>query len=686
MSVQTIELTVNKSNGLHVRMVAALIARLQSLVEDSEVLRHVYLEHQGRKAAITSILALVALKVRKGDKVTFRFDREVPSSVIEALKAFLESADRQESTDENRTDQLLMENSTTVDVVLSSLPYGILVVNRENVITYVNREATRLLGRREEELLNQSAERLIPHSRLHWVLKTGKAEIGKRQKLGSRVLITNRCPIYAENRLIGAVALFQDISSVEKLGKELKEVKALKEQLDLVLQSVEELIGLFDPAGRLIYANAHLERALQSLPHKDLLSALFPTKGWKQGTPPGKSMTDIVHLDGKQPYIAKLNPVLVEGEHCGSVLTMSPLNDVKTLMAQLDLALERTRYLEKELSKHEAPADGFAHIIGYSGPLVECLSIASKAARTDSTVLITGESGTGKELVARGIHEASSRKQKPFIRVNCAAIPANLVESELFGHEKGAFTGALQMRRGKFELAHTGTLFLDEIGDLSLDLQAKLLRVIQEREFERVGGSETIKVDVRLVAATNRDLQKMVQAGDFREDLFYRLHVIPIHLPPLRRRKEDIPLLVDHFREKLNERLGKNIKDYESGFIKVLREYDWPGNVRELQNALERAMSMCEGDTLMIRDLPEYILHSRTGSSQATSAPPSQLLREGEVRTMEEYEKMILQHAIRHFPSFNQAAKALGLTHKTVAAKVRKYGLEPLMGKNSQSD
>jgi TyrR family helix-turn-helix protein len=685
MVVQTIELTVNRTNGLHVRMVASLIARLQSLVQDSEALRNIYVMHKGKKAALTSLLSLVSLKIRRGDKVTFIFEAEVHPAVLTEIKRFVERNDYAESVDENRADQLLIENSTMIDVVLSSLPYGLLIVNKENVITYVNGEATRLLGMNEEQLLNQSAEKVIPHSRLHYVVKTGKAELGKRQKLGNRVIITNRSPIYADHQLIGAVALFQDISTVEQLSKELKEVKALKEQLDLVLHSVEERIALFDQNDTLIYANPQMKRLLQGLHDRDILSSLLGSGDWKAKIMSGKSHTDVVRIEHQHPYITRLHPVIVDGEHCGSVLTMSPLTDVKTVMDQLEIALERTRYLEKELSKHERQDEGFSHIIGYSGALRDSLAIARKAAKTDSTVLITGESGTGKELVARGIHETSRRKNKPFIRVNCAAIPANLVESELFGHEKGAFTGALQLRRGKFELAHTGTLFLDEIGDLSLDLQAKLLRVIQEREFERVGGQETIKVDVRLVAATHRDLQKMVQTGEFREDLYYRLHVIPVHLPPLRKRKEDIPLLVDHFREKLNERLRKNIKDYESGFIKALMDYDWPGNVRELENALERAMSMCEGDTLAIKDLPEYILHfGLRGEESETATAAHLLLREGEVRTMEEYEKAILQHAIRLYPSFNQAAKALGWTHKTVATKVRRYGLEPYLGKKYQ--
>lgn len=684
--MQEIQLTVNKTNGLHLRMVAALIAKLQSLLQNTDVLRNIYVLHNGRKVAITSLLSLVSLKIQKGGQVTFRFEEEVQPEVLDELRNFMESSDAQEAPDMRQTDQLLIENSTAIDVVLSSLPYGIVIVNQENVITYVNAEATKLLGHSDHELLNQSAEAVIPHSRLQQVLKTGKAEIGKRQKLGNRIIITNRSPIMYENQLIGAVALFQDISTVVELSKELKEVKALKEQLDLVLRSVEELIGFFDQKGRLLYANAQLEQLMKQLRKhdKNFITSLMETAGWKQQIRTGKCVTDAIELDPHSRFIVKLHPVIVDGEYCGSVLTMNHFNEVKALMEQLNIAREHTRYLETELSKHQPLDEGFSPIVGYSGALMESLSIANKAAKTDSTVLITGESGTGKELVARAIHESSIRKNKPFIRVNCGAIPHNLVESELFGHERGAFTGAVSERRGKFELADKGTIFLDEIGDLNIDLQAKLLRVIQEREFERVGGQETIKIDVRLVAATHRDLQKMVQAGEFREDLYYRLHVIPVHLPPLRKRKEDIPLLASHFREKLNVRLGKNIKAYESGFMQALMAYEWPGNIREMQNVMERAINLCEGDTLTIKDLPDYIVQTPVHEAESCRLAESPYLREGKIRRMEEYEKEILEVAMQHYTSFNQAAKALGWTHKTVASKVRKYGLEASLGKKDQ--
>ena len=329
-------------------------------------------------------------------------------------------------------------------------------------------------------------------------------------------------------------------------------------------------------------------------------------------------------------------------------------------------------YLENELKRDRKLDKAFDIIIGNSGKLKDALTIASKAAETDSTVLIRGESGTGKELVANAIHYASKRKDKPFIRVNCAAIPVTLLESELFGHERGAFTGAVTQKIGKFELADGGTIFLDEIGDIPPEIQVKLLRVIQEKEFERVGGIKTIKVDVRIIAATNKDLEKAIKEGTFREDLYYRLNVIPVILPPLRERRGDIPLLVEHFIEKLNKKLNKNVKKITKKAMQALIYYDWPGNIRELENIIERCITLSDNDYIDYKDLPHYI---RNESAVLSDDDIIYLGENSELLTMEEYERKIIKAALQRYKSFNKAGKVLGLTHKTIAAKARKFGL-----------
>src|SRR3954470_10443024 len=254
----------------------------------------------------------------------------------------------------------------------------------------------------------------------------------------------------------------------------------------------------------------------------------------------------------------------------------------------------------RDARPEEPAARGRFRLVGESSAIRQIYSVIEKVADTPSTVLISGESGTGKELIARALHEYSSRHAGPFIKINCAAIPKTLMESELFGYEKGAFTGAVGAKPGRFELAHGGTLFLDEIGEIPVEMQVKLLRVLQESEFERVGGIRTIKVDVRLVTATNRDLVEEIGAGAFREDLYYRLNVVPIHIPPLRERREDIPLLADHFIAKFNDRLKKQITSIAPDAVERLVAYHWPGNIRELENLMERTGLVCEGPEVRV--------------------------------------------------------------------------------------
>ncbi|RMG00831.1 MAG: sigma-54-dependent Fis family transcriptional regulator, partial [Nitrospirae bacterium] len=287
---------------------------------------------------------------------------------------------------------------------------------------------------------------------------------------------------------------------------------------------------------------------------------------------------------------------------------------IKRALEVKDMKDENIR-LKKDLSSCYC----FPNVIGESKAMQEVFDIAVRVAKTDSTVLITGESGTGKELISSIIHYQSPRKDAPFVKVNCGALPDNLIESELFGYEKGAFTGANRQKPGRFELANNGTIFLDEVGDLPLQTQVKLLRVLQDGTFERLGGTETIKVDVRVIAATNRDLAEEVKKENFREDLFYRLNVIPLHIPPLRERKEDIPLLIEHFLKRYNSRFGKSVSVSKSA-ISALMGYSFPGNVRELENIIERAVALAQKDRIGVDDLPSHI------TSGNTAEPPAQRL------------------------------------------------------------
>ena len=335
---------------------------------------------------------------------------------------------------------------------------------------------------------------------------------------------------------------------------------------------------------------------------------------------------------------------------------------VRRALDRRELALENV-LLRGELKASFGPEV----IIGQSESMKKVEELVRKVGPTDTTVLISGESGTGKELVARAIHRHSSRRDKPFVVVDCGSLVENLFESELFGHVKGSFTGATATKYGRFELANGGTLFFDEIGNISINIQTKLLRVLQEREVTKVGSSQVIKVDVRIVAATNKDLQKAVKAGTFREDLFYRLSVVPITLPPLREKRDDIPLLANHFLEKYNKKRRKNIRAISDQAMKALVEYNWPGNVRELENAIERAVVLAENDVVKPSDLLYYGLTVETPST--SDAGGAQRLIDLEREHIAKTLKMFNGHR-------GKAAKSLGIDRKTLRVKLKRYEIE----------
>ncbi len=347
--------------------------------------------------------------------------------------------------------------------------------------------------------------------------------------------------------------------------------------------------------------------------------------------------------------------------------------DEDELMATVRRALER-RSLEREvvfLRSELARRHDFDELVGQHPEMQKLYRLVGQVARTTTTVLITGESGTGKELVARAIHRQGPRRDKPFVAVNPAALSESLVESELFGHEKGAFTGAYQRRLGRFELAQGGTLFLDEISSLKPELQAKLLRVLQEREVERVGGTRAFRIDARIIAATNVDLRQAVAEGKFREDLFYRLNVVPIAVPPLRERREDIPLLVEHFIRRYNQAFGRRIEGLAPEALAVLRDHPWPGNVRELQNVIERLVTLAEGPVIGVSDLPLDLLlpDPRARLREATTLPLRQ--------ATEEFERQIVLRVLKGVRwNRSEAARILGLHRNSLKLMLDRWGLD----------
>ena len=335
----------------------------------------------------------------------------------------------------------------------------------------------------------------------------------------------------------------------------------------------------------------------------------------------------------------------------GNALAFQRLSELK------DQLEEQKQYLEDELKTEF----NFEEIVGRSKQIRRVLRQIETVAPTDSTVLILGETGTGKELLARAVHDLSPRHDHTFVRVNCASIPAGLLESELFGHEKGAFTGAIAARVGRLELAHRGTIFLDEVGDIPLELQPKLLRALQEKEFERLGSTRTITTDVRIVAATNRDLEKLVASGQFRSDLFYRLHVFPITVPPLRERREDIPLLVQYFLSKFSQRMKKNIENVTPAGMQTLCRYSWPGNIRELEHVVERAVILSRGPVL---NVPAFELVPAEDAPPASSSSLEDIEREHIIR--------VLREAKGKIGGPGGAAERLGMNRTTLNSRLQK--------------
>jgi two-component system response regulator AtoC len=339
------------------------------------------------------------------------------------------------------------------------------------------------------------------------------------------------------------------------------------------------------------------------------------------------------------------------------------LAKVETI-SQLKSLMKENLYLRDKLSQKY----NFNNIIGKNRKMLELFDLIKDIAKTNSTVLINGESGTGKELIANAIHFNSERIKKPFVKVNCGVLAENLLESELFGHVKGSFTGAIRDKMGRFEIANGGTIFLDEIGDISPNMQLKLLRVLQEGEFERVGGTDTIKVDVRIIAATNRDLNTMMMKGEFRQDLYYRLNVIPLEVPPLRERKDDIPLLITHFLDKFVKQFKKKIESIDDDVMKCLQYYNWQGNIRELENLLERAVVLNKTSKLTLKDFPPYVVQQE-GDIHVDLDADGNL-----IDIVYSYEKQIILKALRE-NNYNKlrTAEKLGIHRSTFMSKLKKY-------------
>lgn len=463
------------------------------------------------------------------------------------------------------------------------------------------------------------------------------------------------------------------ISILREKKEELLEIKSIKSQLSAILDSVQEAIEVADINGNIKFVNPAFSRITGIAEDERINQNIF------EASPDGALAT--VLKTGKLVFghrtkvggsnaevVSNAAPIIVDGAMDGAVVVFQHFTDVMNLMEELKKSTSIIENLTDKLGQVTTSKYTFDNILGSSLEIMRCIDLAERSARSNSTVLIQGESGTGKELFAHAIHSSSMRRENPFIKVNCAAIPETLLESEFFGYEKGAFTGAVKSKIGKFELAHGGSIFLDEIGDMNLNLQGKLLRVLQEMEFERVGGTQTTKVDVRVIAATNRNLRELIRLGKFREDLFYRLNVVEITVPPLRVRKEDLPVLLDNLIVKLNRKLGKKVKRVDSEAIELLLNYDWPGNIRELENMIERVMVTMDEEVITKKTM---VMH--TSQFKITHERDLDLL------PLDQMEEMLIKKALAKYGNTvegkKRASQALNISLATLYNKLKRYTL-----------
>jgi formate hydrogenlyase transcriptional activator len=468
------------------------------------------------------------------------------------------------------------------------------------------------------------------------------------------------------------------ITALEEIKKSQEQLRRDEEEFRRITDAIPHIIVVMQPEGRVIYAN-RLALDYTGLTLEDVRAETFRTRAFHpediervqderkaallKGVP-FENEQRFLRKDGKYRwFLNRYNPLLDEhGKVIRWYTTGTDIEDRKN-------AEDRIRNENVALREEIERSSMFEEIVGSSEVLRVVLEQVSKVAPTDSTVLILGETGTGKELIARAIHNRSKRSSRAFIRVNCGAIPRDLIASELFGHERGAFTGALQRRLGRFESADGGTIFLDEVGDLPAETQIALLRVLQEREFERVGGNQSIAVDVRVLAATNRNMNAAVAEGSFRQDLFYRLNVFPLQIPPLRDRVDDISLLVDYLIDRYSSKAGKKFRRINKKTLELLQAYDWPGNIRELQNVIERAVILCEGDTFSV---DAAWLTRVTPKAMPTSVPL--------VANLVEREREMLEAALKEADGViggpRGAALKLGIPRQTLESKIRKLGID----------
>ncbi|WP_458354908.1 sigma 54-interacting transcriptional regulator [Peribacillus frigoritolerans] len=582
--------------------------------------------------------------------------------------------------EKNRLISKLENTSAKMDLILNTTSEGMVVIDHEGFIIMFNDSAERASDTKREDVIGRHIKDFIPSTGLLRVMQTNQKEVNQEITLGNGMeLITTRIPLVnADKEIIGAFAVFRNKMEAVRLAEQITDLKEIQTMLQAIIQSSDEAISVVDDQGRGLLINPAYTRITgltktqvigkpasidiyegESM-HMKVLQTKKPVRGVNMRVGPKH-----------KEVIVNVAPIIVDGRLKGSVGVIHDVSEIQALTHELNRARQIIRTLQAKYS--------FDDIIGASEEMKLPIEQAKLSARTPATVLLRGESGTGKELFAHAIHNASDRKFNKFVRVNCAAISESLLESELFGYDEGAFTGASRGGKvGFFEEANQGSIFLDEIGELPANIQAKLLRVLQEKEIVRVGGTKPIPINVRVIAATNINLEKAIANGSFREDLYFRLNRMPIFIAPLRKRKEDLRELAEHLINKINQEYGRSIEGITAAAIHKMQIYNWPGNVRELENILGRAIIFMKlNETIIdIHHIPDFIEEIPLKQEKLLMKPSGYVSGKPLSEIIDQYEAEIIQQAFHnHKGNKTLTAKALGISVRNLYYKMEKLKL-----------
>lgn len=555
--------------------------------------------------------------------------------------------------------------------VCDNLYEGFIMVDKNEKLILINERGKLLLGCYEKDIDKNKLYDIINKINFKKQIVDEENELNITLEINNKNFVMSKITVHINGIIKGAIGIFQDSS----LQGDIVEATSCTNILNTIMDTTRECVVAVNKDGII---------TMMSKCYKEFLECEDPEGKYVEDVIDNTRLPiilesgnieygDVQIIKGKE-VVAMRVPIKSKGKVNGAIgkIMFKDIEQLNLLTNKVSVLKNELEFFKSELGKERIANYSFDNIIGISKKALEVKRICKLLAKTDSTVLIVGESGTGKEIHASAIHNASKRSGGPFIKINCGAIPSNLIESELFGYDEGAFTGAKKGgKKGKFELAHGGTIFLDEIGEMPLDMQVRLLRVIQEKEVERIGGNTLKKIDIRIIAATNIDLEEAVEQGKFRRDLYYRLNVMKVEIPPLRERKEDIELLADSLRVKVANKLGIYVEGISKRAVDILKGYNWPGNIRELENVIERAINLLDSESLIIepKHLPKSIVKNKYKNTFHEERKLSEIIENVEKRTIERCLK-------ENKWNKNKVAKILGISRANLYNKIEKYNIE----------